>query len=89
MWPGSYASIVRIHSPWNLGSILLVCLAAIRLRGAWPELPRGFRLIACRSYASVRDRAARLSDVRDSLQINLGLLHPWWPGIEGCLGLRS
>jgi APA family basic amino acid/polyamine antiporter len=41
---GSYESIVRIYSPWNMGSILMVCLAAIRLRIAEPDLPRPWKM---------------------------------------------
>jgi APA family basic amino acid/polyamine antiporter len=41
---GSYESIVRIYSPWNMGSILLICLSAIRLRLAEPELPRPWKM---------------------------------------------
>lgn len=41
---GSYESIVRIYSPWNMGSILLVGLAAIRLRAAEPALARPWKM---------------------------------------------
>jgi APA family basic amino acid/polyamine antiporter len=41
---GSYEAIVRIYSPWNIGSILMVCLAAIRLRIAEPQLPRPWKM---------------------------------------------
>ena len=41
---GSYESIVRIYSPWNMGSILMVCLSAIRLRIAEPDLPRPWKM---------------------------------------------
>ena len=41
---GSYESIVRIYAPWSIGAILIVCLAAIRLRIAEPDLPRPWRM---------------------------------------------
>ncbi len=41
---GSYESIVRIYSPWNMGAILMICLSAIRLRIAEPDLPRPFKM---------------------------------------------
>jgi APA family basic amino acid/polyamine antiporter len=41
---GGYESIVRIYAPWSIGVILIVCLAAIRLRYAEPELPRPWRM---------------------------------------------
>ena len=41
---GGYESIVRIYAPWSIGVILIVCLAAIRLRYAEPDLPRPWRM---------------------------------------------
>ena len=41
---GSYESIVRIYAPWSMGAILIVCLAAIRLRIAEPDLPRPWKM---------------------------------------------
>jgi APA family basic amino acid/polyamine antiporter len=41
---GSYESIVRIYAPWSIGPILIVCLAAIRLRIAEPDLPRPWKM---------------------------------------------
>jgi APA family basic amino acid/polyamine antiporter len=41
---GSYESIVRIYSPWSIGTILMICLAAIRLRYAEPHLARPWRM---------------------------------------------
>ena len=41
---GSYESIVRIYAPWSIGPILIVCLAAIRLRITEPDLPRPWRM---------------------------------------------
>ena len=41
---GTYESIVRIYAPWSIGAILIVCLAAIRLRIAEPDLPRPWRM---------------------------------------------
>jgi APA family basic amino acid/polyamine antiporter len=41
---GSYEAIVRIYSPWNIGSILMVCLAAIALRIREPELNRPWKM---------------------------------------------
>lgn len=41
---GSYESIVRIYAPWSIGSVLMVCLAAIRLRIVEPDLPRPWRM---------------------------------------------
>jgi APA family basic amino acid/polyamine antiporter len=41
---GSYESIVRIYAPWSIGTILIVCLAAIRLRIAEPDLPRPWKM---------------------------------------------
>jgi APA family basic amino acid/polyamine antiporter len=40
---GSYESIVRIYAPWSIGSILMICLSAIRLRYKEPDLPRPYR----------------------------------------------
>ena len=39
-----YKWIVRIYSPWSIGAILLVCISAIRLRVAEPDLPRPYRM---------------------------------------------
>ena len=41
---GGYESIVRIYAPWSIGVILVVCLAAIKLRYAEPDLPRPWRM---------------------------------------------
>ncbi|HZK98963.1 MAG TPA: APC family permease [Caulobacteraceae bacterium] len=41
---GTYEGIVDIYLPWSIGPILIVCLAAIRLRIAEPELPRPWRM---------------------------------------------
>jgi APA family basic amino acid/polyamine antiporter len=41
---GGYESIVRIYAPWSIGVILVICLAAIRLRYAEPDLPRPWRM---------------------------------------------
>jgi APA family basic amino acid/polyamine antiporter len=41
---GGYESIVRIYAPWSIGVILVVCLAAIKLRYAEPDLPRPYRM---------------------------------------------
>jgi APA family basic amino acid/polyamine antiporter len=41
---GSYESLVRIYAPWSIGAILIVCLSAIRLRYAEPNLPRPWRM---------------------------------------------
>jgi APA family basic amino acid/polyamine antiporter len=41
---GTYESIVRIYAPWSIGAILIVCLAAIRLRITEPDLPRPWRM---------------------------------------------
>ncbi len=41
---GTYESIVRIYAPWSIGAILIVCLSAIRLRVAEPELHRPWRM---------------------------------------------
>ncbi|HXQ17918.1 MAG TPA: APC family permease [Caulobacteraceae bacterium] len=41
---GSYESIVRIYAPWSIGAILMICLAAIKLRVAEPDLPRPWRM---------------------------------------------
>jgi APA family basic amino acid/polyamine antiporter len=39
-----YKWIVRIYSPWSIGAILLVCISAIRLRVAEPDLQRPYRM---------------------------------------------
>jgi basic amino acid/polyamine antiporter, APA family len=41
---GNYETIVRIYAPWSIGAILIVCLAAIRLRIAEPDLPRPWKM---------------------------------------------
>jgi APA family basic amino acid/polyamine antiporter len=41
---GGYESIVRVYAPWSIGVILIVCLAAIQLRYAEPDLPRPWRM---------------------------------------------
>ena len=41
---GGYESIVRIYAPWSIGVIFIVCLSAIRLRYAEPDLPRPWRM---------------------------------------------
>ncbi len=41
---GSYESLVRIYAPWSLAGILIICLGAIRLRIAEPDLPRPWRM---------------------------------------------
>ncbi len=41
---GGYESIVRIYAPWSMASILVVCLCAIRLRVAEPDLPRPWKM---------------------------------------------
>ncbi len=41
---GTYESIVRIYAPWSMTAILIVCLAAIRLRMAEPDLPRPWKM---------------------------------------------
>jgi APA family basic amino acid/polyamine antiporter len=41
---GSYENIVKIYSPWSMGAILMVCLCAIRLRVAEPDLPRPWKM---------------------------------------------
>ena len=41
---GGYESIVRIYAPWSIGVILIVCLAAIRLRLAEPGLHRPWKM---------------------------------------------
>jgi APA family basic amino acid/polyamine antiporter len=41
---GSYENIVKIYAPWSMGAILMVCLCAIRLRVAEPDLPRPWRM---------------------------------------------
>ncbi|MGI9169077.1 MAG: APC family permease, partial [Caulobacteraceae bacterium] len=41
---GSYESLVRISQPWITFSILMVCLSAIRLRIAEPDLPRPWKM---------------------------------------------
>jgi APA family basic amino acid/polyamine antiporter len=41
---GNYESIVRLYSPWSLGTGLIVCLAAIGLRYSEPDLPRPWRM---------------------------------------------
>ena len=39
-----YKWIVRIYAPWSIGAILMVCVSAIRLRLAEPDLPRPYRM---------------------------------------------
>ncbi|MGI8839235.1 MAG: APC family permease [Caulobacteraceae bacterium] len=41
---GSYESLVRISQPWITFSILMVCLSAIRLRIAEPDLERPWKM---------------------------------------------
>ncbi|HEV2365376.1 MAG TPA: APC family permease [Caulobacteraceae bacterium] len=41
---GNYELIVRIYSPWNMASILIVCLAAIALRYREPALQRPWKM---------------------------------------------
>ncbi|HEY5073032.1 MAG TPA: APC family permease [Caulobacteraceae bacterium] len=41
---GSYESLVRIYAPWSIGGILIVCLSAIRLRIAEPDLERPWKM---------------------------------------------
>jgi len=41
---GTYEGIIRIYAPWTIGPILIVCLSAIRLRIAEPDLPRPWRM---------------------------------------------
>jgi APA family basic amino acid/polyamine antiporter len=41
---GSYENIVKIYSPWSMGALLMVCLCAIRLRVAEPDLPRPWKM---------------------------------------------
>ena len=41
---GSYESLVRISQPWITFSILMVCLSAIKLRIAEPDLPRPWKM---------------------------------------------
>jgi APA family basic amino acid/polyamine antiporter len=41
---GSYESIVTIYAPWSIGPILIVCLAAIRLRYSEPDLYRPWKM---------------------------------------------
>jgi APA family basic amino acid/polyamine antiporter len=41
---GDYQKIVRIYAPWSIGVILVICLAAIRLRYSEPDLPRPWRM---------------------------------------------
>ena len=41
---GSYEAIVRIYAPWSMGTLLIVCLSAIKLRVAEPDLPRPWRM---------------------------------------------
>ncbi|HXV01650.1 MAG TPA: APC family permease [Caulobacteraceae bacterium] len=41
---GGYESIVRIYAPWSIGVTLIICLAAIRLRYAEPDLIRPWRM---------------------------------------------
>jgi APA family basic amino acid/polyamine antiporter len=40
---GSYESIVRIYSPWSIGSILMICLSSIALRLKEPDLERPYK----------------------------------------------
>jgi APA family basic amino acid/polyamine antiporter len=39
---GSYEAIVRIYSPWSIGSVMMVCLSGIVLRYREPDLHRPF-----------------------------------------------
>ncbi|MHB8530485.1 MAG: APC family permease [Caulobacteraceae bacterium] len=41
---GSYESIVRIYAPWSMAGILIICLCAIRLRIAEPDLERPWKM---------------------------------------------
>ncbi len=41
---GTYESIVRIYVPWGIGGILMVCLSAIKLRVAEPDLRRPWKM---------------------------------------------
>ncbi len=41
---GNYETIVKIYAPWSIGAIMMVCLAAIRLRIAEPDLPRPWKM---------------------------------------------
>ena len=41
---GNYEAIVKIYSPWSIGAILMVCLAAIKLRVGEPDLPRPWKM---------------------------------------------
>jgi APA family basic amino acid/polyamine antiporter len=41
---GSYNNIVKIYAPWSMGSILMVCICAIRLRVIEPDLPRPWKM---------------------------------------------
>jgi basic amino acid/polyamine antiporter, APA family len=41
---GSYEKIVTIYAPWSMGAILMICISAIRLRVAEPDLRRPWRM---------------------------------------------
>lgn len=41
---GNYETIVKIYAPWSIGAILMVCLAAIKLRVSQPDLPRPWKM---------------------------------------------
>ncbi|MGH7022499.1 MAG: APC family permease [Caulobacteraceae bacterium] len=41
---GGYESIVRLYAPWSIGIGLVICLAAIRLRYAEPDLHRPWKM---------------------------------------------
>ena len=41
---GSYESLVRISQPWITFSVLMICLSAIKLRIAEPDLPRPWKM---------------------------------------------
>ena len=41
---GNYQAIVKIYAPWSIGAILMVCLAAIKLRISQPDLPRPWKM---------------------------------------------
>ena len=41
---GNYQAIVKIYAPWSIGAILMVCLAAIKLRASQPDLPRPWKM---------------------------------------------
>ena len=41
---GGYESIVKIYAPWSIGIGVIICLSAIKLRYAEPDLERPYRM---------------------------------------------